>query len=295
MSTDSRPSFILLESPLPAEKCGDKLLGRVVTDMKNPTHDYKPETPSEYLKSYCLEIVDADWNSFAERNSAVRGALAFGKIVGLSGNASSNEADERKGAFVRTRTLTQHTDTKKTLMASEHAEDVLTLLEENESIGYLAVGYKSILNGSHEMTFRRNTTFTIRAALPVAEATQGVTEGVIRLPADAIDPSANLEVVNSSINRSAASAVGEQIFAVQYRRLELTSTWYGRKKKEAEIGPVERVKFPAAVFGPDDRRTENPGDEGLSNLPEDDDGIIMDERVFSGDDVPEGSQLITLV
>jgi hypothetical protein len=290
-----KPSFIVLEAPLPAEDCRDKLLGRVVTDMRNPTHDYKPEDPSDYLTSYSLEVWDADWNTFSEHNKKVAGNLAVGKILGLGGNKSNNAKDERKGGFVRTCKLTEHKDTKKALMASKHADNVLTLLEENDSIGYLAVGYKSIIDGSHAMEYSQQKTVNFQAAIPAAEAVEGATKGAVHLPADAVNPKGELEVNNSSTNKVWANAVGEQIFAVQYRPITLTSSWFGSGEKEAKIRPVARVKFPVAVYGDGDGDVEILQDDEVLELPEDDDGTILAEEVFSDDNVVTDSQLTALI
>jgi hypothetical protein len=281
MFSDWKPSFIVLEAPLPAAECQDKLLGRVVLDMKNPTHDYKPENPSDYLTSYSLEVWDADWNTFSEHNKKVAGEIAVGKVVGLDGSKSNNSKDERKGGFVRTRKLTQHKDTKKALMASKHADDVLTLLEENDGIGYLAVGYKSIIDGSHAMEYGQQKTFNVKAAIPVDQIAEGASHGAVHLPADTINPTAGLGVTNNSTNKVGASAVGEQIFAVQYRPITLTSSWFGKGDKEAKIGPVARVKFPAAVFGDGDGDAEILEDDERAELPEEDDGTVLAEEVIT--------------
>jgi hypothetical protein len=295
MFPDWKPSFIALEVPIPAKECGDKLLGRVVTDMRNPTHDYKPEDPSEYLKSYSLEVWDADWNTFAEHNRTITGTLAVGKILGLSGNKSSNATDTRKGGFVRTRRLTQHKEAKKTLMASKHADDVLTLLEENDSIGYLAVGYKSSFDGTHAMEFGEQTAFGVKAAVPAAEAVQAMTEGAVHFPASTVNPTADLEVTSKSTNQTLAHAIGEQIFAVQYRPITLRSSIFGSGKKEVRIGPLARVKFPAAVFGDGEEEMEILEDDDVLDLPEDDDGTIMASEVMADDNLAAGSQLVALV
>lgn len=294
MFSNRKPSFILLETPLPAGECRDKLLGRVVTDMRNPTHDYKPEDPSKYLPSYSLEVWDADWNTFSEQNKQVEGNLAIGKILGVRGDKSNNTKDSRRGEFVRTRTLMQHKDTKKALMASEHADDVLTLLEENDNIGYLAVGYKSIINGSHAMEFTQQTVVKIDTAIPVAEAVEGVTEGVVHLPANAVNPKVGLNASNSSMNKLQASAIGEQIFAVQYRPIRLTSSLFSSERNH-KIGPVARVKFPAAVFGDGDEALEILEDDEVAKLPEDDDGTVLAEDVVSTDNLDANSDLTVFV
>jgi hypothetical protein len=283
MLPDWKPSFILLEVPLPAKECGDKLLGRVVTDMRNPTNDYKPENPSEYLTSYSLEVWDADWKTFSEHNKKKDVTLAVGKTLGLSGSKSSNATDKRTGDFVRTRRLTQHKDTKKALMVSEHADDVMELLEGNDNVGYLVVGYKSILDGSHSMEYSQQKALNIKGSIPVSEAVQGTTQGAVNLPTNAVNPKGEMEASDSSKNQT----------LVQYRPITLTSSWFS-SGKEAKIGPVARVKFPAAVYGDNDDEAEITEDDEVSGLPQDDDGVIMAEEIVCGSDLVSDSSLFVL-
>ena len=74
-----KPSFVLTDR-LPSSFVAPLLLGRVVADIKHPTHEYAPKDPRPALQDETIEIVDSNVSSVL---SVVKNKIVKAKIADI--------------------------------------------------------------------------------------------------------------------------------------------------------------------------------------------------------------------
>jgi hypothetical protein len=268
------PSFVLIETALPYEVSKD-LLGSVVVDIRNPTHEYRPKSPSNLnFEKYFLETEDTNVSSFLSANKGHRLEGTLGNLFNISFTGREKTEEFFEGLTVRTRTMSQHRDIQEALLSSGHRDDILTLLRNNGGKGYMVVGIKTAVGGKRtqkEETLHENK---LTAQLSVDQLTG------ISMPPGGIKPSVVVQGESGRQRQAASNMEGEQIFAVQYRTLRLRKP-SARLDTPVAFGPVKRVKVEAGMFGNDgDRELVFEDSDEASDEEQDDSTVALSNDSF---------------
>jgi hypothetical protein len=241
-----RPSYVLTDR-LPAS-VGDALLGRIVADFLSPLDEYKPEDPRPALIAGTLEIVDTDFSSLFSVSRNKLAAAKISQILHIDVESLLKNESSIKSSYVRTRTLPQHREVLAALL-KKHATDIIKLLRDNKGKAYMAVGFKSCVDGEIGKARLYTNKKSVRIEAPVGAMVSAVSQGTVNLGDQA---NVGLDVQRSREEQltTRATMVGEQIFAVRYRALSLSKRAGG---PEADYGDILRVKFENGVYSYSER------------------------------------------
>lgn len=243
------PSFVLLETALPADRVSSFLLGIVARDMANPTHEFRPRTPDVVNREYVFEIEDSDYSTFLQDNKQRTLETNLGHLFGVSSENVTESSEGITSTFVRTRALIQHRDTKDALLKSSHRAEIIDLLQHNQGKGYLAVAFKTSVSGQRSKRFESKKRVTMSLEAPVGTAVTGISHGTMNLPAGSVDPKLVFKDDSGHTIEASSKQVKEQIFAVQYRVLALKRRWNRKHEDSVETGQIMRLRYGSAVFG----------------------------------------------
>lgn len=125
-----KPSFVLTDR-LPALEVAPMLLGRVVADIRHPTHDFKPKDPRPSLQDETIKIVDSNVSILLSvvRNKIVKMRIA--DILGLTLDDEVSSSKTFKSPRVKTETLQQHPEALEQVL-EKHRKDIEKLLARNK-------------------------------------------------------------------------------------------------------------------------------------------------------------------
>jgi hypothetical protein len=269
------PSYILTETRIPAEQEGDRLLGRIVADFRNPSDNYRPEDPRPALKlgPKVLEIIDNEFSSLFSIDQNKVAQTKVGQILKVDFNKLEKEESSLKSSFVRTRFLTQHRDAFRALVKM-HGPEITQLLRDNKSNkrkGYMVVGYKSCVDGQLGKTRQYSDGKSVDFNLPIGAAISAAA-----IPAATqTDVGFTLGTTGGKSSSAAATMVGEQIFAIRYCVVTL-------KGEGQYFGDVQRVSREHGVFGETDEYEEVETEDFLMEDDVSDDGEV---EVFGGEEL----------
>jgi hypothetical protein len=224
---------------LPAWKC---------CHTRNPTHEYRPKSSNNIgFEKYSLDIRDTDVSSLLSTNKGHRLEGKLGEFFQLSSSRKEENEESFEGSFIRTRILTQQRDMKEFLLRSKHREDILRLLRINDGKGYMVVEIRSAVSGKRSQKVELSRENRLAAQLPVHKMTGTA------LPSGGSSPGAMIQNESGRQRQVKSSMEGEQIFAIQYRTLELRKLSV-RPESSVEYGAVTKVKIGAGMFGNEDDR-----------------------------------------
>src|SRR5205809_6663726 len=106
MSSTERPSFVLTDR-LPAETLAPLLLGRWVTDITHPTHEYCAEDPRPLLKNKPFDVCDADVSTVLSTVKSATAQANLQSIFRIVANDQESSEHNHKPKQVITRSLPQ--------------------------------------------------------------------------------------------------------------------------------------------------------------------------------------------
>jgi hypothetical protein len=149
--------------------------------------------------------------------------------------------------FVRTRNLTQHYDTLKALLA-HHRQDILDLapLAKRKRL-YMVVGFKAAVDSDMHQPFGEKRSVSLQAAFRAGAAIQAASHSLVD-PGNAVDAKADAEGQGGKSGKSmntSGKMLGEQIFAIRYRILNLSIK---NESEPIKHGDIVRVRHDEGVY-----------------------------------------------
>ena len=252
------------------------LLGRIVANTRSPSDEYAPEDPRPALnvgggdeRPY-LELYDEDFSTLfsAQRNSGAEARAC--RLLNIDFDQSAQATQSRVARVVRTRSLPQHREALASLL-EHHRTAILRLLGDNGGTGHLIVGVKSCIDGSHGSSLGRTSTRKVELTLPTGLVVDAASHGVVQI-GQVADISTGVESSRGWNAHQAGEMVGEQVFAIRYRKLTLKIPFLSKKGKYVQYGKVEHAQFLGGVYGQTDREEIEDDDEE-----EEDGGVVIDE------------------
>ncbi|KAH6972602.1 hypothetical protein EDB80DRAFT_693557 [Ilyonectria destructans] len=249
-----RPTFVLLNDPLPSSGPHSDILGRFVADPGNPTDEYAPADPEltttllEEDGDCLLETVRTTAQAFmsAAREDSARAALR--SLFSFSAGASQRKTWRIDTTRVVTRRLTNHRHFFTLLVRNQNLRaELMDLLAENSGKVYMAVATRSCVDASVEVMDAAQSDVGVKGSVPVGAV---VATGV-GVRAAAIDPS-----MEASINRLADWGnshiiEGECIFQVEYRIIKAKRPGLfglGGRSLELQFGQIAETKWGSGTF-----------------------------------------------
>ena len=292
--TQRQPEYFLVDR-LPGSEI-PRLLGRVVASKESPTDEYRPEDPRAALKGKYLEVFDRDFASlfWADRNKTAESKIC--SILDINFSSKEQERQNQFAAkFIRTRILPQHRDALTALLEKNRTE-ITSLLVENGGVAYMVVGVKSCIDGRSNTRLSDSSNRSIAIDLPVSDAVAAATHGIVTV-GQALDSGVEFSSGRSVGADVTTTMVGEQVFAVRYRRIVLKKTFLSSKGAYVDYGQIQRAHFDAGVF--DKTAVEETSDDDEEVAPEkmedfDDEDIGLAEE-SSSNELPQGLQSTTLI
>ncbi|KAH7247464.1 uncharacterized protein BKA55DRAFT_571890 [Fusarium redolens] len=246
------PSFVLLSTKLPADTLALKLLGRIVEDIRQPTNGYRPENPRPLLAVEPIEATDTDATLYYHSVTDAHANAQLGRLLELSTITSTTDTAKLAGKKIITRILPQHRDAFDAIVRA-HRDAVEKLLKFNDGVAYMIVGVKTIFDGSVEVEHARSRQADGRLELPVtrmaaAAGMQGLSTGLNL--GKAVDPSIEAGRAATREWMARNEIVGEQVFAVQYRRvvLQREGRYLWSSKKTVQLKAMHVVDFGDGVL-----------------------------------------------
>jgi hypothetical protein len=219
-TTNPKPGFVVLETGLPIS-VAHFLLGCVVADPANPTDYFRPSKNADAFRDYELEITETSYGAFVKKNKDQSLNARVGELIGMDTDTSVGQAQRVESGIVRTRTLMQHEDIKDMLMDSPAQSDIVKLMHKYDGRGFLVVGLMSAVKGQRSRLSSTTGEVIVRMDAPVSAAVAGVSHGMIRVPAEKVDPAIKYTKKSGELVEMTSTMKGEHIFAVRYRVLLL--------------------------------------------------------------------------
>lgn len=208
-------------------------IGWLVTDPKNPHNDHSPyELPPPEDSIIISEQEGIFEHNRSTYSSRIQGMLT--KFLSLSAsNGNSNAAQlvagrgrrymlENSGKYFRSLLQTEPgaTETKKWM---EEA-----ILNQGEDV-FLVIGLATVRDGNLERYTESNSRITGEATVPLAGAVGGAAQVVVG------NVSASVSHNREDGNRVRFTGVGEQVYAVEYRKVKFRFL----RSKEIDKGTLE--------------------------------------------------------
>ena len=160
--------------------------------------------------------------------------------------------------FVRTRSLPQHRDVLEALLI-HHRPEFLKLLGDNKKMGYLVVGIKSALKGHQSRKGHQGSKRHLRLNVPTGAVMNAVSHGAVNI-GDGADVNVGAGIENSWSSSSKSALVGEQVFAIRYRRITLRTAFLS-EDKDVKLGDAVWTRADEGVFGDREREEVTEGDK----------------------------------
>ncbi|KAF9772755.1 hypothetical protein IL306_009512 [Fusarium sp. DS 682] len=247
MSTSaSKPTFALIDR-LPSSHHASVFLGRIVADILHPLHDYCPEDPRAALQQLPVEVTDTSVSTvLAASNSTAVRAMLDG-IFGLTNSKSSNTGKQIMSDKVTTRTLPQHRKSFAAMIGAHH-DEILELLENNGGKGYMVVGLKTCHDAEIEITRNHERKSDVQVSAPARQIASIASHGAVN-PASVPNPTVGRSSEVSADWETKLTAEGEQIFALQYRKISLKKHFFSKKPSTAGLGQIKILDWGEGVYG----------------------------------------------
>ena len=232
---------LLLNRPIPRESIE---LGRLVLDPKYPDQDFCqpsfPAGPSDQsldatnpiTPSFNLDVTTQRVENFHEvlqRTQGTRLELSLFNLLSVAPSTPTSFST----TVTATQCVTQHLRNASTYFSAACQQtSVRTWLDKESrrpsSTVYLVCGIKILVDAQVDLERHRETNFGVTASLPatVIASAAGVPAPI---PLDsALDISGSVSLAKQSIEKVGYTAIGEQVFAVQYRKIRFS--WFSTQK-----------------------------------------------------------------
>ncbi|KAH7240342.1 uncharacterized protein BKA55DRAFT_118915 [Fusarium redolens] len=283
MSTGAtKPTFALIDR-LPASHHASVFLGRIVGDIFHPLHDYCPEDPRTALQHLPVEVADTSVSTIlaASHSTAVRAVLD--RIFRLTNSKSSSTGKQIVSDRVITYTLPQHRKSFAAIVGAHHGK-ILELLENNGGKGYMVVGLKTCQDAEIEVTRDQDRKSDVEMSVPAGQIASIASQGAVN-PASVPNPTVGRSSEVSANWGTKFTAKGEQIFALQYRKITLKKHFFSKKPSTAGLGQIKILDWGEGVYGESDEGREvvysDDEDEDEDEDQDEDEDVILDELMSS--------------
>ncbi|RAK86076.1 hypothetical protein BO79DRAFT_220089 [Aspergillus costaricaensis CBS 115574] len=277
----SKPTFALIDR-LPAEHHASVFLGRIVSDIFHPLHEYCPEDPRAALQHTPIDVADTSVSAIltASHSAALRAKLEG--IFGLTKSQSSSTGKQIAGDMVITRSLPQH---RKSFVAvvGAHLDEIIKLLENNGGKGYMVVGLKTCRDAEIGTSRTSKRKSDVEVSVPAGQIASIASHGAVD-PALVPNPTVgwSREVSADWLGRNTAE--GEQIFALQYREIGLKKHFFSSKPSTARYKMLKMVDWGEGVYGESEegREVVYEDDESDEEGDQDEDADVLLKQLVSG-------------
>lgn len=232
---------LLLNRPIPRESIG---LGRFVLDPKYPDQDFCqpsfPAGPSDQLLDntnpttapFTPDVAIQRLENFHEILKRTQGTRLELNLLSLLSVAPSNPA-RFSTTVTATRCITHQLRNASIYFSAVCQQPKVRAWLEKESrrptsTVYLVCGFKTLIDARVDLERHHETDLSVTASLPAA-----VIAGAAGVPApippdSGLDVSGSVTLTNESSEEVGYTAVGEQVFAVQYRKIHFS--WFSTQK-----------------------------------------------------------------
>ncbi|GKZ27283.1 hypothetical protein AbraIFM66951_004874 [Aspergillus brasiliensis] len=271
------PTFVITER-LPCEKYFDKLLGVVVADITCPHHEYCPDAPTRGISSDPDDTIEADVETFllSQSNASIRADLRA--LFGLGAESASSTKRGINSKWVLTRRLPQHRKAFEAIVDT-YGNELMKMLKNNNGRGYMVVGFKTCIDAEISQGSERLWKLDGNMTIPVSKLATAASHGAAVFdgsmdPSVSVSKKSGIRVIAQSIAR------GEQIFAVQYRKVSLKKSYFSTEQK-AEIRRLKTVDHEDGIYGTNEDDEVRYEDEDSGD--EDDPGPPLEKGDFTLD------------
>lgn len=244
-----QPEYILIDR-LPGTEI-PLLLGRVVASVDSPMDEYRPEDPRPALQGRHLEVWDQNFDSQFSRTKNADASTKVTEILGFNHENMKTSEEDRKAKFVRTRSLPQHRDALAALM-DRFRTPILQLLGENKGTAFMIVGIKSCVDGTQGARKQIAKKRALLMGLPTSTIITAASHGIIST-SENLDVQFGVSQDQAWSVEATSDMVGEQVFAIRYRRLTMKKAFLSDKGKYVSYGDVEKARFDGGVFDSTDQ------------------------------------------
>jgi hypothetical protein len=290
-----KPTWAILpySKTIPGSKAIE-LLGCVVADVENPTDHYVPRDPSAIHSKLpkVLEVEDTDANFVlnSTRTSHVDTRLA--QIFRVDAGRQTGDKRSAAAQTVITRFLVDHPRVFKTLVEDDACNrEILEMMDwnpVNKKTAYMVVGVKTCLDmkTSEVRSFDDHSGAGAELPLEAALAASGIMLPV-GIPSLGLGASINQSKMRGLL--SAHTAVGERIFAIQYRQIKRHRDWLKwNNPSTLSYGDLEHVSSDVGLFGDSD-------EEEFDTVEKDGQQAVGDADLEIGDGLAAGTALSSLL
>ena len=236
------PNNVIWQSLLPLESVK---LGRLVLNLDEPHQDYWDpacDLEPEILKRPQLRYLDV-------QNNATSAGLTA-ELTSLVSASHSNQKMRLSAVTTEQSTICQLANSSRWFKASLKDQDTRKWIEEAVRTGddiYIVVGYQTMTDAKVTGDYGRLKEFQAKVQLPASEVA-AIATGAITTFSDMADPSLDVHRHMDDGVRKQFVAAGEQIYAVQYRKIQFK--WYSsRDLDRATLAKGNQWKVHATVRG----------------------------------------------
>lgn len=232
---------LLLNRPIPRESIE---LGRLVLDPKYPDQDFcqpswqedpgdaSSDVANPITPSSIPEVATQRLENFHQVLQRTRGTRLELSLLNLLKVAPSNPAGFST-TVTATRCVTYQLRNASTYFSAVCQQSKVRAWLDKESrrpssTVYLVCGFKTLIDARLDLERHRGTDLGVTASLPAAVIASAA--GVpAPIPLDSgLDISGSVTLTNESSEEVGYNAVGEQVFAVQYRKIHFS--WFSTQK-----------------------------------------------------------------
>ncbi|KAI8649682.1 hypothetical protein NCS55_01468900 [Fusarium keratoplasticum] len=233
---------LLLNHPIPRESVE---LGRLVLDPKYPDLDFcQPsfqadpgDAPSDATNpttpSFIPDVATQRLENFHEVLQRTRGTRLELSLLNLLSVAPSVPARSSSASVTATRCVTHQLRNASAYFSAVCRQTKVRAWLEKESQGpfstiYLICGFKTLADARVELARNGSADLNVTASVPAAVVASAA--GVpAPIPLDSgLDVGGSLSLTSESSETVGYTAVGEQVFAVQYRKVHFS--WFSTQK-----------------------------------------------------------------
>ncbi|KAK0704480.1 hypothetical protein B0H67DRAFT_591498 [Lasiosphaeris hirsuta] len=222
MALSGKRRYLVLDDPLPSSEIPN-ILGILVRDVANPLDRSAPvvtEAIAARLKDFTLEpVVRVNATDVLQQAGSSSLVVALQKVFKLAASHEQQTQLDIKTARIRTVRLKGHDKAFEWMKKNCAAEIRDFLAQWKHHTLYMVVGFKTIVDANIRIAHAASRTVKVEGEVPVAQAA-GMAAGVV--------PPVSGNTGNASVSATAGSCEeilyeatheGEQIFAVQYRKI----------------------------------------------------------------------------
>lgn len=256
-SKKRHPEYLVIDK-LPGSEI-PFLLGRIVANPRSATDEYKPEDPRTALNGKYLKLFDKDFSNLFSTSSNEKAKASVSKILGFDIEKKSSTTTKQTAKFIRTRILPQHRDMFKALL-DHHRAEILNLLADNKKTGYMIVNIKSALNGQQSRKGHQGSKKRLRLNVSTGAAVNAISHGTVAI-GDNADVNVDAGIENAWTGSSRSTLIGEQVFAIRYRRITLRTAFLSEKGRIVKLGDAGWTRDDEGVFGEGEREEITEDDE----------------------------------